>query len=81
MQPETATVIAQAAIHLNQLRENWLNSAEWVDWVITPEEEKAGFPNRPVATACGWADHSAEMTDEEILRRLLKLNLERAGKA
>ncbi len=41
--------IAAAAIRLNQLREAWLNPTEWVDWVITPEEEKAGFPKRPIA--------------------------------
>jgi N-6 DNA Methylase len=44
-----AQAIAEAAFKLNQLRENWLNPPEWVDWVITPEEEKAGFPKRPVA--------------------------------
>ena len=88
---------------------------EWVDWVRTPEEEKAGFPARPVAkpgceaelkkrtltnlynvrpawldnahkeldsavaAAYGWADYTPEMADEEILRRLLALNLARAG--
>jgi hypothetical protein len=31
-----------------------------------------------VAAAYGWADYSAEMTDDEILRRLLALNLVRA---
>ncbi len=107
--------IAAAARRLNELREAWLNPPEWVDWVITPEEEKAGFPKRPVAkpgheadlrkrtltnlynarpawlalahkaldqavaTAYGWTDYSAEMPDEEILRRLLALNLERAA--
>ena len=106
--------IAAAARRLNELREAWLNPPEWVDWVITPEEEKAGFPQRPVArpgheadlkkrtltnlynarpawldmahkaldtavaTAYGWADYSADMPDEEILRRLLALNLERS---
>ncbi|MEQ1487429.1 MAG: DNA methyltransferase [Methylotenera sp.] len=106
--------IATAAIHLNQLRENWLNPTKWVDWVITPEEEKAGFPKRAiakagfeaelkkrtltnlynqrptwldnahkaldaaVATAYGWQDYKPEMPDDEILRRLLKLNLERS---
>lgn len=44
-----AQTIAEAAFKLNQLRENWLNPTEWVDWVITPQEEKAGFPRRPVA--------------------------------
>ena len=32
-----------------------------------------------VAVACGWADYSAAMPDEEILKRLLALNLERAA--
>jgi type II restriction/modification system DNA methylase subunit YeeA len=109
-----AANIAAAARNLNELRENWLNPAEWVDWVITPEEEKAGFPKRPVAkpgheadlkkrtltnlynarpawldlahkaldqavaAAYGWADYSAETPDDEILRRLLALNLERS---
>jgi len=49
--------IADAAFNLNQLRENWLNPAEWVDWVITPEEEKAGFPKRPLAKL----GHEAEL--------------------
>ena len=110
-----AANIAAAARRLNDLREAWLNPAEWVDWVITPEEEKAGFPKRPVAkpgheadlkkrtltnlynarpawldmahkaldqavaAAYGWADYTPEMPDEEILRRLLALNLERAA--
>jgi nucleoside-diphosphate-sugar epimerase len=50
------TQIAIAAYRLNELRENWLNPPEWVDWVITPEEEKAGFPKRPVAKAGHEAD-------------------------
>ncbi|MGA7950328.1 MAG: hypothetical protein WCA45_09245 [Thiobacillaceae bacterium] len=33
-----------------------------------------------VATAYGWADYTPEMRDEEILRRLLALNLERAAR-
>ncbi len=108
--------ISDAAIKLNQLREAWLNPEIWVDWVISPQEETAGFPKRPiakvgheadlkkrtltnlynlkpswlksahetlnlaVARAYGWDDYTPEMADEEILRRLLKLNLERAGK-
>jgi hypothetical protein len=32
-----------------------------------------------VAAAYGWADYTPEMPDEEILRRLLALNLQRAG--
>jgi type II restriction/modification system DNA methylase subunit YeeA len=109
-----AANIAAAARRLNELREAWLNPAEWVDWVITPEEEKAGFPKRPVAkpgheadlrkrtltnlynarpawldfahkaldnavaAAYGWSDYTPEMPDDEILRRLLALNLERS---
>lgn len=108
-----AQAIAGAAFKLNQLRDYWLNPPEWVDWVITPEEEKAGFPKRPVAKpgheaelkkrtltklynakpawlvnahqvldkavaeAYGWNDYTPEMTDAEILQRLLKLNLAR----
>lgn len=88
---------------------------EWVDWVRTPEEEKAGYPALPVAkpgcevelkkrtltnlynarpawldnahkeldsavaAAYDWEDYTPEMADEEILRRLLALNLARAG--
>jgi hypothetical protein len=35
--------IAEATFKLNQLRENWLNPPDWLDWVITPEEAKAGL--------------------------------------
>jgi type II restriction/modification system DNA methylase subunit YeeA len=106
--------IAAAAKKLNELREAWLNPPEWVDWVITPEEEQAGFPKRPVAkpghetdlkkrtltnlynarpawldlahkaldqavaAAYGWTDYTPDMPDDEILRRLLALNLQRA---
>jgi type II restriction/modification system DNA methylase subunit YeeA len=103
--------IAAAARELNDLRKNWLNPPKWVEWQITPEEEEAGFPPRPVArpgheaelkkrtltnlynarpawlltahaaldsavaAAYGWTDYNPEMADEEILRRLLGLNL------
>ena len=112
--PQAANIAATAR-RLNELREAWLNPAEWVDWVITPEEEKAGFPKRPVAkpgheaelkkrtltnlynarpawldlahkeldkavaTAYGWTDYTPETPDDEILRRLLALNLDRAA--
>lgn len=52
-----AQTIAEAAFKLNQLRDSWLNPPEWVDWVITPEEEQAGFPKRPVAKP----GHEAEL--------------------
>ena len=110
-----AEAIAAAAQRLNELRENWLNPPEWVDWVRTAEEEQAGFPARPVAkpghaaelkkrtltnlynqrpawldqahkaldaavaAAYGWTDYAPEMPEVEILRRLLALNLARAG--
>lgn len=84
--------------------------------MITPEEEKAGFPKRPVAkpgheadlkkrtltnlynarpawldnahrelddavaAAYGWPDYTPAMPDDEILKRLLAMNLERAAK-
>ena len=32
-----------------------------------------------VAAAYNWADYTADMPNEEILKRLLALNLERAG--
>lgn len=51
-----AEAIAQAAFDLNRRREAWLNPPEWVDWVITPEEERAGFPPRPVAKPGHEAD-------------------------
>lgn len=53
---EGAMLIAAAAKKLNELRENWLNPPEWTDWVRTPEEEKAGFPLRPVAKPGHEAD-------------------------
>ena len=109
-----AANIAAAARRLNEIREAWLNPPEWVDWIITPEEEQAGFPKRPVvkpgheadlkqrtltnlynvrpawldlahkeldkavAAAYGWTDYSPEMANDEILRRLLALNLARS---
>ena len=99
---------------LNELRENWLNPAEWVDRV---PEVMPGFPDRiipkpgheaelkkrtltnlynqrpawldtahkaldsAVAAAYGWTDYTPEMPDDEILRRLLSLNLQRSVQA
>jgi hypothetical protein len=56
LQNPHSEAIATAAITLNQLRDNWLNPTEWVDWVITPEEEKADYPKRPVAKPSHEAD-------------------------
>ena len=51
-----AEAIATAARRLVELRDNWLNPTEWVDWVITPPEEKVGYPKRPVAKPGHEAD-------------------------
>jgi hypothetical protein len=44
---------------------------------MTPEAFIAHWKNN--ATAYGWPDYTPEMPDGEIRRRLLALNLERAG--
>lgn len=54
---EKAKAIATAAQELVKLREHYLNPPEWTDWVISPEEQAAGFPRRPVAKA----GHEAEL--------------------
>ncbi|HOG03594.1 MAG TPA: N-6 DNA methylase [Accumulibacter sp.] len=41
-------VIAQAAADLDAWREKWLNPEGWLEWEITPEEQSAGLPPRPV---------------------------------
>lgn len=45
--PATAS-IAATANKLNELRENWLNPPEWVDWEQTKEEAAAGYPKRAI---------------------------------
>ena len=35
--------------------------------------------DKAVAAAYGWTDYAPDMPDDEILRRLLALNLERAA--
>ena len=40
-----AVPIADAARRLVELRDRWLNPAEWVEWV---DEPVAGYPKRPV---------------------------------
>lgn len=52
-----AAEIATVAQALNKLRENWLNPSEWTDWVRTAEEEKVGYPLRPVAKP----EHEADL--------------------
>lgn len=41
-----AIAIAEAARHLVDLRDRWLNPPEWVEWV---DEPTPGYPKRPVA--------------------------------
>lgn len=43
-----AKAIATAARELIKLRDHYLNPPEWTEWVITPEEQAAGFPRRAV---------------------------------
>ena len=45
---EPFAAIAEAAADLDAWREKWLNPEGWLDWEITPEEQNAGFPPRPV---------------------------------
>jgi hypothetical protein len=113
-----ASSIATAAKRLNDLRDNWLNPAEWTERV--PEVIPLGMASSPypdrilpkhghekdlaertltklynqrpawltavhqaldqaVARAYGWTDYTPAMPDDEILKRLLALNLERVG--
>jgi len=108
-----ARVIAASASRLNELRENWLNPADFVrrvpevvagypdrilpvDEVAATELKKRTLTNlynerptwldhahrdldRAVAKAYGWDDWNQGLSDDEILRRLLALNQERAG--
>jgi N-6 DNA Methylase len=53
---QNAKAIATAAEELIKLRDHWLNPPEWTDWVITAEEQAAGFPKRPVAKPGHEAD-------------------------
>ena len=55
-----AVPIAEAARHLVELRERWLNPAEWVKWV---DEPVPGYPQRAVARN--------EDAEKELKRRTL----------
>jgi hypothetical protein len=117
-----ATRIAEAAAHLNTLRERWLNPPVWterVPEVVPLGLERSPYPDRivpraglseadakalqkrtltnlynqraawlamahealdaAVAAAYGWTDYSPQMSDDDILARLLALNLQRAS--
>lgn len=59
----------------------WIGGIQWC--------RRNGYPawlrlrhealDRAVAAAYGWTDYQSELPDDELLRRLLALNLERAG--
>jgi methylase of polypeptide subunit release factors len=53
---QNAKAIAIAAQDLFKLRDHYLSPPEWTDWIITPEEQAAGFPKRPVAKPGHEAD-------------------------
>ena len=48
-----------------------------VQWLQSAHEQL----DQAFAAAYGWADYSPAMPDEEILKCLLALNVERSGKA
>jgi type II restriction/modification system DNA methylase subunit YeeA len=86
--------IAQAAKELNELRDNWLNPYKDEPQALHADLKKRTLTNlynehptwlqnahrkldEAVLDAYGW---SHDISDEEILSKLLTLNLERAGK-
>ncbi len=75
-----AANIAAAARRLNELREAELKKRTLSNlynarpaWLANAHQAL----DAAVAAAYGWDDYTPEMPDEEILRRLLALNLER----
>ena len=46
-------------------------------WLVMAHEAL----DKAVAAAYGWGDYTPQMSDDEILARLLALNLQRAGKS
>lgn len=92
---ELREAVATAAAELNQLRENWLNPVDMLGQPALSEGQRRRrtltnlyneYPtwlrnahsklDAAVADAYGW---SHDLSDEEILDRLLALNLERAA--
>ena len=80
--------IAEAARKLNELREGWLNPPDATDTDLKKRTLTNLYNQRPtwldnahatldaaVAAAYGWP---ADLTDAEILERLLALNLQRS---
>lgn len=84
--------IAAAAENLNDLREHWLNPPDASEAELKKRTLTNLYNTRPtwlanahaaldraVWTAYGWPDDPAETTDEQILERILALNLDRAA--
>lgn len=84
--------IGETAKRLNVLRENWLNPEGASEMELKKRTLTNLYNARPtwlanahaaldraVWTAYGWTDDPAETTDDQILERLLALNLERAA--
>ncbi|CAN5650788.1 class I SAM-dependent DNA methyltransferase [soil metagenome] len=89
---EQREVIAAAAKRLNELRESWLNPDGATEAELKKRTLTNLYNARPtwldqahqtldqaVWTAYGWPEAPSDTDDETILRRLLALNLERAG--
>jgi hypothetical protein len=80
---EPFRAIATAAADLAAWREKWLNPDGWLTWEITPEEEAAGFPPRPVPTAeqaAAWKKRTLTNLYNELPAGL-KLRQERLDQA
>lgn len=88
LQPEINEAIAAAAKRLVELRDNWLNPAGASESELKKRTLTNLYNQRPtwlgnahkeldaaVAAAYGWP---ADLSDDEILKRLLQLNLERS---
>ena len=88
LQPEVSEAIAAASCRLVQLRDNWLNPAGASEAELKKRTLTNLYNQRPtwlanahneldaaVAAAYGWP---ADLSDDEILKRLLQLNLERS---
>ncbi len=84
--------IGEAAKRLNELRENWLNPEGAPETELKKRTLTNLYNDRPtwlanvhaaldraVWMAYGWTDDPAETTDDQILERLLALNVERAA--
>jgi hypothetical protein len=75
--------IAQAAVDLANWREKWLNPEGWLDWELTPEEQAAGLPPRPVPRAehaAAWKKRTLTNLYNEMPAGL-KLRQEQLNKA